>query len=304
VIIRLLKLEQFQVSEEALWSRLVEWVACSLAKHELLGPLVDALPDDRASKRQRSDDVPTTSSHAAEQNAILQTLAKHMRFASMTPKFFCNCVRLHLEREDSDNAMMFYLLKTAPPQWITSERSAIFPKEEQQCISITSTSEEAAAKLLSGSGEWEPTNAGLKLAVTKGAVLTKVKLFFSPGRLCKEFVLEHDQVSRVRPSALSPSGSHSLSGKVTTDGRMMTVTLPASNATLTKQLTIKPVFHESPRFQAFDRRNGAYGLPIEPHAKLSKVEVFGKMERAAFVAEFVHKSFSDLRVTAPTRSET
>ena len=112
VISKLIKLDEFHVNEETLWSRLVEWSASAVQKPELLGPFADATPAQPAKRAKMNDDNSNSSgpSETSQRDAILQFMSPHIRFIQMKKDFFVDKVRQHLDRKDSDAVIDYFLL--------------------------------------------------------------------------------------------------------------------------------------------------------------------------------------------------
>eukprot|EP00438_Fugacium_kawagutii_P009616 Skav215642 [mRNA] locus=scaffold736:294465:295526:- [translate_table: standard] len=147
IIASLIKLDEFNVNEETLWNRLVEWSSHAVEKPELLGPFASVTPPV-SSKRAKSDTDSNSGGHqAAQQEAILCMMSRDMRFASITKDFFVDKIRKYMSREESEAIIDFYLLgrkSSAMPASIWNQRVGVglersFTKKEIAGTEITIT---------------------------------------------------------------------------------------------------------------------------------------------------------------------
>eukprot|EP00747_Dinoflagellata_sp_TGD_P116061 gnl/TRDRNA2_/TRDRNA2_172278_c0_seq1.p1 gnl/TRDRNA2_/TRDRNA2_172278_c0~~gnl/TRDRNA2_/TRDRNA2_172278_c0_seq1.p1 ORF type:complete len:465 (+),score=67.06 gnl/TRDRNA2_/TRDRNA2_172278_c0_seq1:44-1438(+) len=281
IILRLLKCEEFDVPEEELWSRLVEWASNAAQQPALLGPLSEALPAvDSAAKRLKVEGEQTGSNQLAQQTAILQSLSKHVRFLAMGKAFFCDKVRQFLTRQDSDDILMFHLLGRDPPGRLKSARKSLRPPEQLQSIAIESEPESLeAAKLALGTAAW-PDSWGwigqsfiLGVSVLQPTVVTKVALTFEgERRLWPWFDCFYKGVILT-----GATGAH-----IATKGR--TKTLFLSPRVQTTGLDEIRILAEPTRWQE----------PPTEYARLMKVEVFGHKTSEDSAAAVVDTMAADL----------
>lgn len=103
IISRLIQLEEFQVAESRLWSRLLDWTLRAVQQPELLGSYADLTVSSE--KRLKSTEA-LGGNEQALQEAILREMSKHIRFVAMSKDFFFDKARRYLSREDSEAVMM------------------------------------------------------------------------------------------------------------------------------------------------------------------------------------------------------
>eukprot|EP00435_Cladocopium_sp_Y103_P006044 s1407_g1.t4 len=130
IIASLIKLDEFHVSEARLWDRLMEWSAAAVQKPELLGPFAD-VTSCTAPKRAKSTTHDSNSigpSKVALQEAVFRLMLPHIRFTQLPRLFFIDKVRKHLDREQSD-AVMDYFLVGRDPQGVLPK-----PRSSLQCL--------------------------------------------------------------------------------------------------------------------------------------------------------------------------
>ena len=138
MISKLIKLDEFHVNEQTLWSRLVEWSASAVQKPELLGPFADATPAQPAKRAKMNDDNSNSSgpSETGQQEAILQLMSPHMRFIQMDKGFFIDKVRKHLDRKQIDAVTDYFLVGRKSEGLLTPEHVGLkdpdVPVEERQ----------------------------------------------------------------------------------------------------------------------------------------------------------------------------
>jgi len=129
IIASLIKLDEFYVYEERLWDRLMEWSAAAVQKPELLGPFAD-VTSYAAQKRAKSTthDNSIGPSEVALQEAVFRLMLPHIRFTQLSKHFFIDKVRKHLDREQSDAVMDYFLVGRHP--------QGVFPKARfsLQCL--------------------------------------------------------------------------------------------------------------------------------------------------------------------------
>ena len=181
IIAQLIKLEEFEVDEERLWTRLVEWSAQAVSQPEILGPFADAMGGEVAKRIKTAADDSNLGSH---QKATLRLVLKHMRFGAMSKEFFFDKVRGYLTREESDEVMGYFLLGRKS-DLVASKRRQLVGKEEQTPIEIESEPEGGRAfdleLLKRGTGNWRPSNEyhTLKVKICKPGCFNKAALTFS-----------------------------------------------------------------------------------------------------------------------------
>eukprot|EP00438_Fugacium_kawagutii_P003969 Skav207536 [mRNA] locus=scaffold756:159389:160657:- [translate_table: standard] len=129
IIAGLIPLNEFNVHEQTLWDRLVQWSANAVQKPELLGPFAESSPC-RVPKRIKLENCRGMQpDQVAQQQAILSLMTPHMRFTRMNRDFFVDRVRKFLDRQESDAVMDYFLLKRLPKD-LPMERSAVTFKNE------------------------------------------------------------------------------------------------------------------------------------------------------------------------------
>jgi len=282
IIARVVQMDEFDVKEERLWSRLVEWAERAVEETLLLGPFADAI-DAPAAKRPRGEEGPKSEHSRQQQMAVLQCLTKHIRFASMTKEFFADRARPYLKREDCEAVMMYFLLGRIPPQQLTSRRSGLSPVEQIYPIEVTSVGmPEGTEHLAVGRGSWKlpfsqpAANRTLSVQLLQPINVTKVTLSFGEGAMWswKIKFANSEIVNAIHGS-----------------GRIRTMSV---NFTQCTQLTILPI-SERDRLASVNN-----GFPLSgEHAVLVKVEVTGKKSRAEHAAEVVQRLSQDLVAPAP-----
>eukprot|EP00747_Dinoflagellata_sp_TGD_P116062 gnl/TRDRNA2_/TRDRNA2_172278_c0_seq2.p1 gnl/TRDRNA2_/TRDRNA2_172278_c0~~gnl/TRDRNA2_/TRDRNA2_172278_c0_seq2.p1 ORF type:complete len:460 (+),score=61.49 gnl/TRDRNA2_/TRDRNA2_172278_c0_seq2:44-1423(+) len=276
IILRLLKCEEFDVPEEELWSRLVEWASNAAQQPALLGPLSEALPAvDSAAKRLKVEGEQTGSNQLAQQTAILQSLSKHVRFLAMGKAFFCDKVRQFLTRQDSDDILMFHLLGRDPPGRLKSARKGLCPPEQVQSIAIESTQGSLeATKLAWGTAAWRyflgRSLLILRVSILQTTVVSKVILTFEAGK-------------RIWPSFdFSCKGVTLTWAYTATEGRTQTFFM--SPMVQTAGLDEIQIEADSKRWEG----------PFANYARLMKVEVVGQKTCEDYAADVVDAMAADL----------
>ena len=104
IISRLIQLEEFQVAESRLWSRLLDWTLRAVQQPELLGSYADLTVGSE--KRLKASTEALGANEQALQEAILREMSRHIRFVAMSKDFFFDKARRYLSREDSEAVMM------------------------------------------------------------------------------------------------------------------------------------------------------------------------------------------------------
>ncbi len=96
IIMRLVKLQEFRVDEEKLWSQLLAWSTKAASNPDLLGPMGQGNSSAMESfaKRLKVDGCNQESADVAQQQIILLPLSKHIRFCAMGKNFFFDKARL------------------------------------------------------------------------------------------------------------------------------------------------------------------------------------------------------------------
>lgn len=188
IIAGLIKLEEFAVDEEVLWSQLLKWSANAVRNAELLGPFADATGDR---EKRLKNDCPGSEglgmNELAQQGAILEMISRHIRFAAMSKTFFFDKARTYLTRDHCDAVIAYFLLNRKSGELLTSKRE-VSPEEllvppflaVQQCgPNIVS---DDISRLVTGSGSWTPTRekSCLMVELKEMNLVTRVELTFSP----------------------------------------------------------------------------------------------------------------------------
>jgi len=175
---------EFQVREQELWSRLVDWSANAVENHALLGPLNNSLLEDAVAKCAKHSGMEHAGRKHLNQAAVLQALAKYLRLAVMDKEFFCDKVRPFLQKEQCDSIMMYHMLGRLPAQQITTKRSGVRPVEEEIVLTTVSAEHlpDEAAKLPMGSASWTigstPSLQVISVTLPFKAVVSKVRFIF------------------------------------------------------------------------------------------------------------------------------
>lgn len=188
IIAGLIKLEEFEVDEEVLWSQLLKWSANAVRNAELLGPFADATGDR---EKRLKNDCPGSEglgmNELAQQGAILEMISRHIRFAAMSKTFFFDKARTYLTRDHCDTVIAYFLLNRKSGELLTSKRE-VSPEEilvppflavQQFSPNIVS---DDISRLVTGSGSWTPTREKSWLMVELKEInwVTRVELTFSP----------------------------------------------------------------------------------------------------------------------------
>eukprot|EP00434_Breviolum_minutum_P038162 symbB.v1.2.033843.t1/scaffold4261.1/size42272/2 len=188
IIAGLIKLEEFAVDEEVLWSQLLKWSANAVRNAELLGPFADATGDR---EKRLKNDCPGSEglgmNELAQQGAILEMISRHIRFAAMSKTFFFDKARTYLTRDHCDAVIAYFLLNRKSGELLTSKRE--FSPEEllippflavQQCGPKVVSDD--ISRLVTGSGSWTPTRekSCLMVELKEINLVTRVELTFSP----------------------------------------------------------------------------------------------------------------------------
>ena len=183
-ISQMIQLDELELEEEVLWSRLLQWSSNAVQNPELLGPFADAIGE-----KCPMVDSGLGSNELAQQAAIVQMLSKHMRFAAMSKEFFFDKVRPWLPREDSDAVISCLWLGRQVAEVHASKRAGLETEVAHglkvvQCNPDVET--EAIQNLLTGSS-WNPPFIFSMLRVSHDSLqlreITKVELTFSEGSL-------------------------------------------------------------------------------------------------------------------------
>eukprot|EP00438_Fugacium_kawagutii_P004665 Skav209254 [mRNA] locus=scaffold990:298141:300802:- [translate_table: standard] len=118
IIANLIKLDEFNVKEDALWDRLVDWSSNAVQKTELLGPFASASPclSSKRVKPDKDDSNGTGPHQATLQEAILRMISQDIRCTKLTKDFFVDKVRKYLDRSASEAIMDFLFLSRKPTQ--------------------------------------------------------------------------------------------------------------------------------------------------------------------------------------------
>eukprot|EP00927_Polykrikos_kofoidii_P029847 TRINITY_DN25737_c0_g2_i1.p1 TRINITY_DN25737_c0_g2~~TRINITY_DN25737_c0_g2_i1.p1 ORF type:complete len:571 (+),score=94.93 TRINITY_DN25737_c0_g2_i1:45-1715(+) len=196
IISRLVKLDEFGVSEECLWLRLVEWAANTQKYPELLGDLgefEDNSLGDTPSKRRRIDCMSPFG--VVSELQVLQHLRQHVRFPAMDMTFFANEVRSYLSREESESVMLHHLLQR-PSVFSSSKRTGL-PRAKVVPLPIELTALHCPAeaqRLSQGGAAWRLNRVAITMMIldeeafilkaalpesSKAMVVTKVCLTFA-----------------------------------------------------------------------------------------------------------------------------
>eukprot|EP00438_Fugacium_kawagutii_P016623 Skav205643 [mRNA] locus=scaffold458:89796:91127:+ [translate_table: standard] len=151
IIASLVKLDEIDVSEEALWDSLVAWSSNAVQNPELLGPFEAATPSHRMKHSKTDTDSDSHCSlganEVAQQQAILQMMSPYIRFTTMTRDFFIDKARKFLDRERSEAVMDFFVLGRVPPGLPTTKRGGLKGQGVTQAQNFTETNTPVGKKL-------------------------------------------------------------------------------------------------------------------------------------------------------------
>ena len=118
-------MDEFDVDEETLWERLLEWSAVAIQKPELLGPFAAAASCPPAKRAKTISDDSCGMGLLAQQGAILRLMSKHIRFAEMCQVFFADRARKYLDREESEAVTDYFMLGRKPEGLVAARRGGL-----------------------------------------------------------------------------------------------------------------------------------------------------------------------------------
>ena len=196
VVAQLIKLEEFEVDEQQLWSRLVEWSASAAQRPELLGPFAEAEPAGDAKRRAPEEPNGLGPHELAQQEAVLRLVSEHIRFGAMDKKFFFDKARSYLTREASEAVFNYFLLGETPGRVPVSNRSGLAGAEESFPIEVHGfldgfAADPESSALATGGGMWRPTERSRPLLVKleHRIQISRVELLFEPAGVPPEYRL-------------------------------------------------------------------------------------------------------------------
>eukprot|EP00435_Cladocopium_sp_Y103_P047381 s677_g13.t3 len=125
IIASLIKLDEFDVKEDRLWERLMEWSVAAVRKPELLGPfdVTSCSPLKRA--KSTSSECSMNPREVMCQEEVFRLMLPHIRCTQMSQKFFIDNARKYLDREKSEAVMDFFVLRRNPEGLVFKPRAAL-----------------------------------------------------------------------------------------------------------------------------------------------------------------------------------
>ena len=180
IIQALLELEELDLDEELLWSRLPEWSASAVQNPELLGPFAEAAAGAAEAKRCKTEPDGLGSNEAAQQGAIVQMISKHIRFAAMSKEFFWDTARPWLRREDIDAVISTSWLGRPSPERPLVQRSGLFravplARHAVRVQQLSPTLETENIQNLIAGSRWDQPSVESTLQLTLSPGLNTVK---------------------------------------------------------------------------------------------------------------------------------
>ena len=127
IIATLIKSDNFDVSEDQLWDRLMKWSAAAVRKPGLLGPFADATscPPLKRAKSSTGESNSMNPHQVTCQEEVLRLMVPHIRFTQMSQEFFIDKARKYLDREKSEAVMDFFVLCRNPEGLVLKPRFAL-----------------------------------------------------------------------------------------------------------------------------------------------------------------------------------
>ena len=179
IIAQILKLEEFEVDEDTLWTRLVEWAANAVRHPELLGPYADGTGETVKRSKSDADDTGLGAHETEQQKAILKLMSENIRFGAMSKGFFLDNVRMYLTVEQNYEVMEYFMVGRKSEQAWATKRSGLPLKDEVIPITVTPSH---AALLASGGGQWIPSWTSCDLTISLGSprCMRRLELSFAP----------------------------------------------------------------------------------------------------------------------------
>ncbi|CAK9070629.1 unnamed protein product [Durusdinium trenchii] len=170
IIDQLIKLDEFDVNEDDLWSCLVAWSANAVRQPEILGPFANTT--EEVVKRSKTEGQESGAHEVAQQTAILRLMSQHIRFGAMTKEKFFDQARVHLTHEQNYEVIEHFWLGRTPQRVRASKRAGLVSEPEPAhhfaALGFSATEAERSVRSVrsvrGGSGEasgTEPPGEGL-----------------------------------------------------------------------------------------------------------------------------------------------
>ena len=226
IIATLIKSDNFDVSEDQLWDRLMKWSAEAVRKPGLLGPFADvtSCPPLKRAKSSTGESNSMNPHQVTCQEEVLRLMLPHIRFTHMSQEFFIDKARKYLDREKSEAVMDFFVLRRNPEGLVLKPRFALLSLQNGGVSRLVTSSLEtrftgtqhrtvhlgelaqvtqvtvSISSIVGKAVTWSVSLAGRR---SEEVVVEKIEnTGFSPSRLdirfenaCKELVVEFDAVS-------------------------------------------------------------------------------------------------------------
>ncbi|CAK8994707.1 D-3-phosphoglycerate dehydrogenase (PGDH) [Durusdinium trenchii] len=128
IIDQLIKLDEFDVNEDDLWSCLVAWSANAVRQPEILGPFANTT--EEVVKRSKTEGQESGAHEVAQQTAILRLMSQHIRFGAMTKEKFFDQARVHLTHEQNYEVIEHFWLGRTPQRVRASKRAGLVSEPE------------------------------------------------------------------------------------------------------------------------------------------------------------------------------
>eukprot|EP00435_Cladocopium_sp_Y103_P021746 s1161_g5.t1 len=127
IIASLIKLDEFDVSEDRLWDRLMEWSAAVVRKPELLGPFADVIscPPLKRAKSSTGECNRMEPDEVTCQKEVFRLFLPSIRFTQMSKEFFIDKAREHLDRKKSEAVTDYFLTGRKPEGLVSGPRCAL-----------------------------------------------------------------------------------------------------------------------------------------------------------------------------------
>ena len=186
IIAQILKLDEFEVDEDTLWSRLLEWSANAVRHPKLLGPYADATGETVKRSKTAADDTGLGTHETKQQKGILKLMSENIRLGAMSKEFFLDNVRRYLTHERNYAVMEYFMVGRKAEQVWATKRSGLPHKDEVTPYTLTESREIqhplARVSAVSVSCPWtpSPTSVELTISLRHARHVRRLELSFSP----------------------------------------------------------------------------------------------------------------------------
>ena len=186
IIDQLIKLDEFDVNEDDLWSCLVAWSANAVRQPEILGPFANTT--EEVVKRSKTEGQESGAHEVAQQTAILRLMSQHIRFGAMTKEKFFDQARVHLTHEQNYEVIEHFWLGRTPQRVRASTRAGLVSEPEPVTVRINTqpadikSADALVCGLASCDGRWTPktVNEALFVRMDHDICLHSLELIFAP----------------------------------------------------------------------------------------------------------------------------